>query len=181
MKKQVLTIVLVCLLLVTSMVAVGCSKTESKPTGTYCAYHDCYHAEGDECDYMQYVPYTMTDSNGITWKLFIESNYDFILRAYTTEDGLQVIKQVVGPTFNPVENENGSITLGLAVATVWVDDEVDEERSAKLNEGYEAFKEKYAAEHDQPMAHVPVGINTVAMTIYNPDVDLETILPGWGK
>lgn len=179
--KKSLPILVACLVLSTAVTATGCAKKEAKQAGTYCAYHDSYHEKGDECDYMQYTPFTMTDENGTVWKLFIESNYDFILRAYTKEDGHSVVKQVVGPSFNPVENEHGSITLGVAAATVLVDDEEDEARTTKLNEGYDAFKEKYTAEHDQAMAHIPVGINTVAMTIYDPDVLLEDILPGWGK
>ena len=179
--KKSLAILMACLILLTTVTATGCAKKEAKQSGTYCAYHDSYHEEGDECDYMQYTPFTMTDENGIVWKLFIESNYDFILRAYTQEDGHQVVKQVVGPTFNPVENEHGSITLGVAIATVFVDDVEDEARTAKLNEGYSAFMEKYKEERGQDMVHILVGINTTAMTIYDPEVPLEDILPGWGK
>ena len=122
----------------------------------------------------------MTDSEGTVWKLFIEDNYDFILRGYKTVDGHYYVKQVVGPTFNPVETEEGSITLGVAAASFYVDGQVDDARTAKLDEGYQAFCEAYKAEHDVAMVHLAVGINTSDMSLYDPEVALETVLPGWG-
>lgn len=126
-------------------------------------------------------PYTYTDANGTLWTLIIEDNYDFILQGTKTdENGDELMKQIVGPTFTPVFGENGTITLGTAALTFYVNGEADAERQAVCNEGYQAFMEAWNTEHDAAACHIPIGINNVTMTMYDLPVELEEVAPGWG-
>lgn len=120
-------------------------------------------------------------ANGTVWSFVIEENYDFILEGSKTDsNGDKLVKRVVGPTFSPSFGEQGTVTLGVAAATLLVNGVEDTARTEVLNVGYSAFTAKWCEEKDAAMCHIPIGINNVTHTIYSTEADFEDVLPGWG-